>query len=187
MGPENVGQQFGYPLSSEHYYSGMLRSTSTDRLWGFPKNMHDTGEKLITAQVPVSTLLRYREYDRNIRPGDVQNVEQIMKWMQEKSPMHDPLRIYYSHPSKWGHLAEGNHRLAAAVRLGITHLPVIVHYNKYEEEERKAKGIGAPLTLLEDELPKRVNYGQKPDPDGVHRPVPYFAGDMHPHVFRELR
>jgi ParB-like chromosome segregation protein Spo0J len=52
----------------------------------------------------------------------------------------------YDHKTKWGVLVEGNHRLAAALKAGVTHLPVAVTTGA-DLSDRKRKLVGAPLHI----------------------------------------
>jgi len=67
----------------------------------------------------------------------------------------EPGIILYSQPSRTATLGEGNHRMAAAIQAGISHMPVrVVRYN--------SEGSGIPVR------------GYEPDQSG------YVPGDLKP-------
>jgi hypothetical protein len=103
------------------------------------------------ALVPVHQLLRYREYDRAGAQGYSNSKENINNIAQDLSAhgidgLREPVHLKYDHDRKWGVLTEGNHRLAAAIQAGVTHLPVIVHARGGLEEEKRSR-VGAPLHM----------------------------------------
>lgn len=78
--------------------------------------------------VPISALQRIREYGPH-QLRDPSNVPNLAKSISEKG-FTDPLIITYGHKDKMASLGEGNHRLAAAASLGMTHAPArVVRFN----------------------------------------------------------
>lgn len=129
------------------------------------------------ALVPVSQLAKYTEFDRNVTP----------KWSKEDSEstinsiandlrkggvnaLHGPVIMTYSHKSRWGYIGEGNHRIAAAIRAGISHLPVRVAGTRYDLEEEKRRGVGSAMHL----------------DNRVVEEGGYFPQDLHPGNFKEF-
>lgn len=77
--------------------------------------------------VPTETLLRHREYDRESEPREGPgHLDRITASIAEKG-VQAPLIMTYGQHDRRAYIGEGNHRLAAAKRLGISHLPVRVY------------------------------------------------------------
>lgn len=128
-----------------------------------------------TALVPVSQLLRYREFDRTVTPkfSDTSSIiDSIANDLREKGPqgMRENVHLTYDHVNKWAYLSEGNHRLAAAIKAGLSHIPVTIHA-RGELDREKARGIGAPL-----HMDNRLHEKQ----------TGYFPSQVHPGNFKEF-
>jgi len=103
------------------------------------------------ALVPVHQLLKYQEFDRTGSQGFSASKKTIDGIANDLSAggiggLREPLHITYDHDRKWGVLVEGNHRLAAAIQAGVSHLPVIIH-GRGEHFANKQNGVGAPLHM----------------------------------------
>lgn len=103
------------------------------------------------ALVPVHQLMRYKEYDRTGAQGYANSKENINNIANDLSThgidgLREPVHLNYDHNLRWGVLTEGNHRLAAALQAGVTHIPVMVH-TRGSEASNKQKGVGAPLHM----------------------------------------
>jgi len=161
--------QFGVPVP---------KGTNIERSGG---NGHIDGDdsRSVTKMVPISVVKRYREYDREGKqshgPLSEETISNITNDLKSGGVIKTPLSIYHSDAHNWGYLAEGHHRLIAAERAGLTHVPVYVGSVEHGagEAERKKNGIGAPLHLTSDFSPIP---GQK-----------YVPPKVHPEHFRELR
>jgi len=127
------------------------------------------GGKTSAGMVPLSVVGRYQEFDR-----EKENPERITRLAKDiaENGIRTPLELQYDHERGWGTLVEGNHRLAAARRLGLTHVPVVVTSGMWNPE------VGAPLTL-------REGMAVTPPTWMTHRQFPYFR-QAHPSAFREL-
>jgi len=105
-----------------------------------------------TALVPVSTLSKYMDFDRagseGYGRGSADTINSIAEDLRKGgvNALREPLTINYDHNLKWGYLGEGNHRLAAAIQAGITHLPIRIDARSYAER-KKDEGRGAPLHM----------------------------------------
>ena len=73
--------------------------------------------------VPVSTMLPYIEYDRTV--GGQPRIDELKESIG-KDGIKEPLILEWSQATGRALITEGNHRLAAAVQLGLTHVPVRV-------------------------------------------------------------
>ena len=115
-----------------------------------------------TALVPVHHLVRFAEYDRAGSQGfdsSKDNIDKIANDLKEQGVdgLREPVSLNYDHNLRWGVLTEGNHRLAAAVKAGITHIPVTVH-TRGSEASNKRKGVGAPLHMDTRLHEEKYNY-----------------------------
>lgn len=107
------------------------------------------------ALIPVSQLVKYREFDRNTTPkysheDSQKTIESLTNELKAGGvhALRSPLNMTYDHKNHWAYLGEGNHRLVAAIRAGITHLPVHISKEGYGMfDDRKAQRVGAPLHL----------------------------------------
>jgi hypothetical protein len=104
-----------------------------------------------TALVPGHQLLRFREYDREGSQGfsnSQENIRGIAKDLsaQGVKGLREPVSLEYDHENNWGVVTEGNHRLAAAVQAGLTHIPVTIHA-RADHSTNKKNGVGAPLHM----------------------------------------
>ena len=81
------------------------------------------------SMLPVSQLIKYREFDRSKEgfPGySDRKISDISEELRKGGveAIREPLVMTYNPELRWAHLNEGNHRLAAAIEAGVTHLPV---------------------------------------------------------------
>jgi hypothetical protein len=127
------------------------------------------GTPTTVGMVPTHVVARYTEFDRNSE--NPEKVNRLAKDIAENG-IREPLQIDYHHDSGWGTLVEGNHRIAAAMRAGLTHVPVVV------TGVLSKRPKGAPLHLSEGEMPTPPEWM-------THRNPPYFK-QAHPSAFREL-
>lgn len=157
--PEMIGQQF----SDRPVYTGSgLANNSSDwsrvslaerrtteaskepgARWGFD-----------VALVPVAQLAKYVEFDRTTQPSwskeySDETINSIADDLRKGgvNALRDTAIMSYSHKSRWGYVHEGNHRIAAALRAGITHMPVRITRTSSDMSHERSKGIGAPLHL----------------------------------------
>jgi hypothetical protein len=129
------------------------------------------------ALVPVAQLKQYREFDRSIRPKfSKEDTEETINSIADDlrkggvNALRSPISMTYDHKNKWGYIGEGNHRISAAIRAGITHLPVSIGGNHSDLSELKRKGIGSTLHLDN----RMVEEGG------------YFPSNQHPGNFKEF-
>jgi hypothetical protein len=129
------------------------------------------------ALVPISSLLKYREVDREgkdshgeVSTRSIDSITQDLKTGGVKA-MREPLYLLYSHKSRWGYLGEGHHRLIAAQRAGLTHVPLKVLRGEGDATSNMHEGKGAPLHL---------------DNRLVEEQSGYYPGMLHPGNFKEF-
>ena len=157
--PENIGQQF----SSVPIYTGSgLAKDSRD--WSkvslaerrTVEASKEPGGRwgVDVALVPVAQLAKYTEFDRTVQPSwskeySDETIDSIADDLRKGgvTALRDTPIMTYSHKSRWGYVHEGNHRVAAAIRAGITHIPVRVTRTTSDLEHYRREGIGAPMHL----------------------------------------
>jgi hypothetical protein len=128
------------------------------------------------ALVPVHQLKRYREFDRLGRDARSTSEEDIAAITADLrrggvDAIREPVSLEYNHEKNWAFLGEGHHRLEAAIRAGISHIPLrIQRQARYNMESHKKAGKGAPLNL-----DRRIV-----EQDG------YYPANMHPGNFQEF-
>lgn len=179
---ESLRKQYpGAAPVTESMLMRMSRATAPDQLWGFTHSQREQGpEASIFGMVPVHKLLPFRHYDRRLTEGGRANIEDVKTWLSGENGHQEPLRLEYDHNISHGLLGEGNHRLAAAIELGQTHVPVIVQRGPLAHNRSERQGsflkINEHLMLPDD---------YKSQLAGHH--VPYISPDMHPDLFPQLR
>jgi hypothetical protein len=138
----------------------------------------------ITAMLPIEQVKKYREYDRagehSHGPASEETINKIANDIKSGGVIKEPLMLEHSRHINWGYLGEGHHRLIAAERAGLTHVPVSVFSARDGggAEDRKEQGLGAPLTLMN---PKQW------DPDKTGHQMPYQPKELHPGHFKEMQ
>jgi hypothetical protein len=134
----------------------------------------------ITAMLPISEVKKYREVDREgahaFGDASERTINSIYNDIKNGGVIKEPLILEHNTESQWGYLGEGHHRLAAAERAGLTHVPVTVYSSGYPEnvKSHKKKGLGAPLTLMNPRQWDPRNTGYQPE-------------ELHPGHFKEFK
>jgi 8-oxo-dGTP pyrophosphatase MutT (NUDIX family) len=87
--------------------------------------------------VPVSELIKFREFDRKVKPkynqdNSIDNINHL-KYMFQKEGVKSPLIIEYSAQDNAVLVIEGNHRINSAIDLGMEYLPARVVLRKYSK------------------------------------------------------
>lgn len=168
--PEMIGQQLQYarPVYSgpgianstgsqsnswEHFALSNRPAEATKdepaQVWAKgPGKENRNGMDRYTAMVPVSQLTKYTHFDRNSEDDEATTnaLAQTLK-TQGIAGLHNALELSYDRENDWGVLAEGHHRLKAAIRAGITHVPVMVTTRSGWADVYRKKGFGAPLHM----------------------------------------
>lgn len=115
---------------------------------------HPYADKI--GMVPTASAARFREYDRTPSPELVDSIRQ--------HGIREPLIMIYGQQSGKLQLGEGNHRLAAAQQLGLSHVPV-----------RVIRQTGGPY--------RNSDVSRQPQPAPVRAEADrhgYVKGDLHP-------
>jgi hypothetical protein len=144
---------------------------------------HIKGDKSrsVTKMLPIETVKKYREFDRegshSYGKSGEETIQSITKELRGGGVIKEPLMIEHSQPHNWGYLGEGHHRLIAAERAGLTHVPVFIYSNErgLGFPEQMKKGVGAPLTSTTD-FAKQEGFVAR-----------YHPNETHPDHFKELR
>jgi hypothetical protein len=84
----------------------------------------------VIVQLPTELLVRYRAVDREVEPAAARPPDHLDRLTHSirHSGVVTPLRLCFSYDL--GYLCGGNHRLAAALRLGLAELPVVLCWEK---------------------------------------------------------
>lgn len=87
-----------------------------------------------TEMVPISSLAQI--------PGNRlrYDVSDLSKDIKDRG-VQEAAIIRYHQPSRTVRLIEGNHRLAAAIQAGLTHVPATVLRSNYSEEGLPVRGV----------------------------------------------
>jgi hypothetical protein len=134
----------------------------------------------ITAMLPISELKRYKELDRegthSYGKYSEETINNIASEVKSGGVIKEPLILEHNTESQWGYLGEGHHRLAAAEKAGLTHVPVTIYSSGYagDVNSHKKKGLGAPLTLMNPRQWDPRNTGYQPK-------------ELHPGHFKEFK
>ena len=105
----------------------------------------------VVGMVPVSRLIALREFDRtksdqNWDGHSTHTIDSIAADIKSGKGITNPIMVAYDHKNKWGYIGEGNHRLAAAIKAGATHVPVTV-YRQPGLDAHKNKRVGGHLAM----------------------------------------
>jgi hypothetical protein len=99
--------------------------------------------------VKASTLWEYKEFDRTDR-NKIDKIKDIL----EKEGFNQPLILQYSPLYKTSYLTEGNHRLKAAIELGIEYIPTRVTIDG--GESKTAKKTPNQSNIINPKLPSEL-------------------------------
>lgn len=169
MSKDNLNpNQFGTPIPE---------GTNIRRSGGLG-HMEGDDSHSITKMLPISLMKRYTEYNREGAEEQTDSADRINNMASELRKggvIREPLILEHSTEHQWGYLGEGHHRLLAAEKAGLTHVPVTVYSPSYGGgiAARKKQRIGAPLTLTRS----WANF-----PGDTYQPK-----ELHPGHFRELQ
>lgn len=127
-----------------------------------------------TAVVPISELSKFAEFDRNTQEKSSDSkdiIDSIAEELREGGveALRDALWIKYDPENKWGVLVEGNHRLAAAIKAGITEIPVSITTGA-DLADNKNKNIGSRLDI----------------DNRIVETTGYMPSDVHPGNFKQF-
>ena len=132
--------------------------------------------------VSVKNLLRYREIDRESHPRygrDFEYLDELTETIR-KEGIKDPLEVWYSPGMHAATIADGNHRLAVARRLGMETVPTTVKVPRSSRLRGARRMPGDPHPLSEgfyapSEIGLRMSGGpvhakifRVSDPNGLH-------------------
>lgn len=103
-----------------------------DHIKDVPDRTNAPGVKML----PTDLVHHYREYDRAPNDGNMKVVEKLIKEQGIRTP------IVLEVNSFGGMIGEGNHRIAAAKKLGIKNVPVvIVHKGTINKNDVSSRGV----------------------------------------------
>jgi len=129
-----------------------------------------------TGMVSVHALRPLMEFDRlgeHAHSNSREVVNSIAADIKSGKGITNPIMVAYDHKNKWGYIGEGNHRMAAAIQAGATHVPVTV-YRQGNLAEHKEQGIGGHLAMMTD-------FGR-----GTPQTEDYVPTNIHPGHFKQF-
>ncbi|MFM2392750.1 MAG: ParB-like nuclease domain [Bacteroidota bacterium] len=113
--------------------------------------------------VKTTTLWNYREFDRSDRQFNVDKLKDILS----NEGFNEPLILQYSHKFKTTYLIEGNHRLLAAIQLGIKYVPVRVTIDGVENKDaHPVVGYYSEEEKVDPRLPSEIGIPDCLDKNG---------------------
>jgi hypothetical protein len=101
------------------------------KTWGGEGDLTHPFYSQFVEWVPIQHVLPYAEWKRNPAHGvedqaASQDYWDILKEHIREHGFKNPIQLYANHMDLTGHIGEGNHRLAVAEALGMSHVPVLV-------------------------------------------------------------
>ena len=115
----------------DHYRDGPQKQMTMD--WYTPGapgsfTQHHPGDEWPNVGwVQTDKLYPYREHSGDQTDSSPEKIKHLTEEFQNGAGFVDPLRLYYNPETNRAYLGEGNHRLQAGMRAGLTHMPVMVH------------------------------------------------------------
>lgn len=171
MNPAQLAQAFPVPKEVSHMNaSGMGHIEGTD-------------SRSATGMVHVSNLIGLKDLQRtgiHAYPSSAKTINDITNELRSGGQIRHPITIDYNHQDKWGHIIEGHHRLEAALKAGVTHVPVSVVRNKSGMQDKIRERRGGHLAMLTD-------FGPDTSSEGVGGTTGrYVPSNIHPYHFKQL-
>jgi hypothetical protein len=129
--------------------------------------------------VPVSELVKFREFDRKVKPKYNQdnsrdNINHL-KYMFQRDGVKEPIIIEYSPESNSVLVIEGNHRINSAIDLGMEYLPARVVLKKYGNfNANQLKNTMSVSGVTADEF-GYIPSNLKPSKVGIQGTMPIYA------------
>jgi 8-oxo-dGTP pyrophosphatase MutT (NUDIX family) len=164
----NTGFSEGGKIDSVHYKDGDIKLALSEHWYD-----DDSGVEL----VPVSELIKFKEFDRNETPKyNQQQSKETISHLSDSfktEGIREPLIIEYSATDKSVLLIEGNHRLNSAIELGIDYLPARVVLRKsafpsiQEQKSMNVTGVTADRSGY-------IRSSLKPSSVGIANTTPIF-------------
>lgn len=129
--------------------------------------------------VPVSELIKFREFDRKVKPKYNQdnsrdNINHL-KFMFQKDGVQEPIIIEYSAQDNSVLVIEGNHRINSAIDLGMEYLParvVLKKYSKFTPNQLKSTMKVSGVTADKSGY---ISSDLKPSQVGIEGTMPIYA------------
>lgn len=162
----NLGRQFTVPVPD----------TVAQRRSGGKGHVEGDESHSVVGMVPVHALKPLMEFDRAGHQADshsAQSISNIVSDIKSGKGITNPLMVAYDHKNKWGVIGEGNHRLAAAIQAGVSHVPVTV-YRDSGLGTRKRERVGNHLAMITD-------FGR-----GTPQTEDYVPTNIHPSHFKQF-
>ena len=131
--------------------------------------------------VPVSELIKFREFDRKVSPKYNQDNSrdniQHLKYMFQKEGVRSPLIIEYSAEDNSVLIIEGNHRLNSAIDLGMEYLPARVILRKFGKFSPSKMKNTMQVAGIQPNESNYIPSDLKPSQVGIANTKPISFGD----------
>ena len=155
---ELTGQPF-FTHRSRDYVPGeeppkgvvQITSVSEDMAKKFTNERFGVGDPPTdVAMLPIEEVEKFVVLDREGKDNignSKETIAKIQRELEDGGSIREPLYIDYDSESNWGVLSEGHHRLAAARKAGLTHVPVRMYRAYGRNASDKRSGLGSELTF----------------------------------------
>lgn len=197
---ENVGQQleFARPVYSGPGLASRIGSwakyaLTNNRSAAEVKASPGGKYNQYTAMVPTQSLVKYMEYDRQGKHAFPNgHSERVINDIADdlrkggSAAMREPLWLNYDHSSRWAHLSEGHHRLEAALRAGVSHVPVMISGRGASKDERFRLALQPEREGLKPGAPLHLDTRLVENPSGRIGEDSYLPSQIHPGNFLEF-
>ena len=129
--------------------------------------------------VPVSELVKFREFDRKVKPKYNQdnsrdNINHL-KYMFQRDGVKEPIIIEYSPESNSVLVIEGNHRINSAIDLGMEYLPARVVLKKYGNFNANQLKNTMSVSGVTADKSGYISSDLKPSQVGIEGTMPIYA------------
>jgi hypothetical protein len=144
---------------------------------------HLEGDKTESATGMVRTerlipLMEHQRLGRDAQPHSSERVNEIRSDIRSGKGINNPIMVAYDHANKWGVVGEGHHRLEAAMKEGVSHVPVTV-FRQPNLGERKANFLGGHLAMTTN-FTDKGSYDEKMGKE-------YVPTNIHPGHFKQFQ
>lgn len=144
---------------------------------------HLEGDKSESATGMVRTerlipLMEHQRLGRDAQPHSSERVNEIRGDIRSGKGINNPIMVAYDHANKWGVVGEGHHRLEAAMREGVSHVPVTV-FRQPGLGDRKENFAGNHLAMTTN-FTDKGSYDERMGKE-------YVPTNIHPAHFKQFQ
>jgi len=173
----NMSESLTDTLFAEGGKVNSIKSKKGDIKLSLGENWYSDDTKV--ELVPVSELIKFREFDRKVSPKYNQdnsrdNINHL-KFMFQKNGVQEPIIIEYSAEDKSVLVIEGNHRINSAIDLGMEYLPARVVLKKYGHFSPKQSKSTMKVNGVTADESGYISSDLKPSQVGIQGTMPIYA------------